>query len=350
MATRGSNLEIGLGGDIGDDLGIGVGKPFAEWLRALRREVQRIDPRADIDFLEGCNSPENAAIAAAEGMPYRQFTDLYVIGGKREGRDEDALATLRRHLDAAAATQTITALNMQVWGVRNEPSLDQICDFYHAAEAMAAPYRIGLFTETHVDRFTYDPRRLLAVHDRLMIESRGAYGLRVGADFSHYVHQLGNPTGDNWQAIRSGALRLDPFDVGNVVSTRIIQGGLVGYGHLRCAAPNDRGRDRGSIQYPLVDPAAYHRTPWQGELACGGTWDESRTRQWREFYRQTFAYQIAHPERPVARFSSEFIGWNDHCDYRIEGYSNAWQNFAAVAWAQALKRELVSTAVGAAGR
>ena len=138
--------------------------------------------------------------------------------------------------------------------------------------------------------------------------------------------------------MQSGALKMDHFDPANIVSTRIIQGGLVGYGHLRCAAPNDRPRDKGSIQYPLVDPASDPRTPWRGELACGGTWQEARTRAWKELYRQAFAYQLSHPERPVARFASEFIGWNDHCDYRIEGYGNLHQNLAVVAWAQGTKR------------
>lgn len=339
--SAGANLELGLGGDLGGDPALD-GLAWAERLRALQREIARRDPLARIDFLEGCPDPEGARIAAEHGMPFRQFTDLYVVGGKREGRDEDALETLRRNLGKAAAAGTVTALNMQVWGVRDEPSIDALCAFYHAAYALAKPYGIGVFTETHVDRFTYDPRRLLAVHERLLSESGGAYGLQVGADFSHYVHQLGNPHMDNWAAIRSGELRLDPFDAGNIVSTRLIQGGLVGYGHLRCAAPNDRPRNAGSIQYPIADPATDPYRAYAGDLACGGRWDETRTRAWKEFYRQTFAYQLAHPERPVARFSTEFIGWNDHCDYRIEGYSNLHQNLACLVWAQQVKRELLA--------
>ncbi len=162
------------------------------------------------------------------------------------------------------------------------------------------------------------------------------------------MHQLGNPTVPHAAAIASGELVIDPFNPSNIISTRIIQAGLVGYGHLRCAAPNDRPRNAGSIQYPLVDPASDPRTPWQGELACGGSWTESRTRAWKEFYRQTFAFQLSHGERSVARFSSEFIGWNDHCDYRIEGYANLHQNLCVVAWAQAQKRQLLSGASSAA--
>jgi hypothetical protein len=346
----GANLEIGIGGDLGGDLGIGEGKPWSEWVKALQKEVARRDPLARIDFIEGCPDPDGAKVAADLGMPFRQFTDLYVVGGKREGREEDALVTLERNLEKAAAAKTVTALNMQVWGIKEEPSLDALCAFYHAAYALALPYGIGLFTETHVDRFTYDPRRLLAVHERLLAESKGAYGLQVGADFSHYVHQLGNPHMDNWAEIKAGRLRIDPFDPENVVSTRIIQGGLVGYGHLRCAAPNDRPRDAGSIQYPIADPASDPYQAYAGELACGGRWDGSRTRWWKEFYRQAFAYQLAHPERAVARFSTEFIGWNDHCDYRIEKYSNLHQNLSCLVWAQGLKRELLASRSASAAR
>jgi hypothetical protein len=344
----GDNLEIGIGGDLSGDLGIGQGKPWGEWMQAVQAAAQRMDPLAKIDFIEGGADPEGAKVAADIGMPFRQFTGLYVVGGNREGMKEDALETLKRNLESAAKARTITALNMQVWGVKDEPSIDALCAFYHAAYALAKPYGIGIFTETHVDRFTYDPRRLLTVHDRLLQESKGAYGINVGADFSHYVHQLGNPHMDNWADISSGRLRLDPFDPENVVSKRIIQGGLVGYGHLRCAAPNDRPRDKGSIQYPIADPAKDPYQAYAGELACGGRWDEQRTRQWKEFYRQAFAFQIAHPERPVARFSTEFIGWNDHCDYRIEPYSNLYQNLACLVWAQALKRELLAGKTAAA--
>jgi len=339
--SPGANLEIGIGGDLSGEMGLPKGAPFARWLQGLKAEVKRLDPLATIDFMEGCGDAEQARIASEEGMPYRQFTDLYVVGGNREGRAEDALTTLKRHLETAAKVRTIESLNMQVWGIDDEPSDDALCTFYHQAEPLAQAQGIMLFTETHVDRFTYDPRRLLRIHKRLLQESANAYGLRVGADFSHYVHQLGNPTTPNWPAIRSGELVLDPFNPANIVSTGIIAAGLVGYGHLRCAAPNDRPRDHGSIQYPIRDPATDPHAAWQGELACGGTWDEERTRPWREFYRQVFAYQIAHPSRRVARFSSEFIGWNDHCDYRIEGYGNLYQNLAVVAWAQGLKRQLL---------
>jgi len=346
--SPGANLEIGVGGDLGGELGLPKGAPFGRWLQALKAEVRSLDPLGTIDFIEGIGDAEQARIASAEGMPYRQFTDLYVVGGNREGRTEDAVATLTRNLATAATMGTIESLNMQVWGVGEEPSDEALCTFYHQAEPLARAQGITLFTETHVDRFTYDPRRLLRIHKRLLAESSGAYGLRVGADFSHYVHQLGNPTTPNWAAIRSGELILDPFNPANIVTTGIIDAGLVGYGHLRCAVPNDRARDHGSIQYPLRDPASDPHQPWRGELACGGTWDEARTRPWREFYRQVFAYQLAHPQRRVARFSSEFIGWNDHCDYRIEGYGNLHQNLAVVAWAQGLKRQLLGARTSAA--
>lgn len=337
--ARGDNLEIGIGGDL-RGLDLPPEHRFPDFLAALRAAVRSVDPTATIDFLEGWAPPEVCAIAADLGCPYRQFTDLYVVGGGH-GRP-DALETLRHNLEEAAKSRTITALNMQVWGTATEPSDDALCAFYHAAYALAKPYGVGIFTETHIDRFTYDPRRLLRIHERLLRESGGAYGLRVGADFSHYVHQLGNPHGANWAAIGSGELRLDPLDPENIVSSRIIRDGLVGYGHLRCAAPNQLPRKSGSIQYPLVDPATDPRSPGtRVELRIGGAYDEARTRPWREFYRQTFAYQLSHPERPVARFSTEFIECED--EYKMDGYSNLHQNIAALCWAQRLKREIVSS-------
>ena len=82
----------------------------------------------------------------------------------------------------------------------------------------------------------------------------GRTGLRVAADFSHYLHQIGNPHFPQWPAIAAGQLNLDPLDPDNLLSRRIVEAGLVGKGHLRAAVPNDLPRDRGSIQYPIVDP------------------------------------------------------------------------------------------------
>ncbi len=343
-AARGANLEFGIGGDLrGLESAPELG--FAGYLRAIQDAARALDPLARVDFLEGCSTPENCAIALDLGMPYRQFTDFYMVGGGPG--QPDALERLRQNLDRAAASGTVTALNMQVWGTRTEPSLDRLADFYHAAYALAKPYAIGVFTETHINRFTYDPRRLLAVHDRLLADSSGAYGLQVGADFSHYVHQLGNSHGSNWDDLRSGALRMDPFDPGNIISTRIIAAGLVGYGHLRCAVPNDLAPGKGSIQYPLADPAGEPGAdPGRRQLRFHGAWDESRTAAWRELYRQAFAHQITHPERGIARFSTEFIEVED--EYRMDAYGNLHQNLSALCWAQRLKRELLATASKAA--
>jgi hypothetical protein len=338
MTTRGANLEIGIGGDL-RGLPLPKDNTFAQYLDAIRAAVRRMDPAATIDFLEGWAPPEICKVALEMGSPYRQFTDLYVVGGGRG--QPDALERLKHNLTEAGRSGTITSLNMQVWGTSTEPTIERLVEFYHQAYALAKPYGVGIFTETHIDRFTYDPRRLLAVHERLLTESRGEYGINVGADFSHYVHQLGNPHGANWTDLRSGALRMDPSDGGNVVSTRIIQAGLIGYGHLRCAAPNELPRASGSIQYPLVDPASDPDAPGkQVTLRIGGRWDEARTRPWKEFYRQTFAYQLAHPERRVARFSTEFIECED--EYKMDDYGNLHQNVAALCWAQRQKRELLA--------
>ncbi len=57
---------------------------------------------------------------------------------------------------------------MQVWGNNETPTIAALVEFYGIAEEMAGKYGIELYTETHVDRFTYDPRRLIAVHEALL--------------------------------------------------------------------------------------------------------------------------------------------------------------------------------------
>ena len=97
------------------------------------------------------------------------------------------------------------------------------------------------------------------MRDRLRETTGGCTGLRVAADFSHYLHQIGNPHFPQWPAIASGELNLDPLDPDNLISRRIVEAGLVGNGHLRAAVPNDLPRGRGSIQYPIADPRGDRR-------------------------------------------------------------------------------------------
>ena len=205
---------------------------------------------------------------------------------------------------------------------------------------MAQAQGIDLYTET-VDRFSHDPRHLLAVHDHRLKETTGGrIGLRVAADFSHYLHQIGSPHFPQWPAIAAGALNLDPLDPDNLISGRIVQAGLVGNGHLRAAVPNDLPRGRGSIQCPIADP---RRDAATADLPNGGMdrpWEAERLRHWKELYREVFAFQLARPERPVARFSAEYLGDGTPGDFRVEPYRNLFQNLAAVSFAHALIREL----------
>ena len=165
---------------------------------------------------------------------------------------------------------------------------------------MAQARGIELYTETHVDRFSHDPRRLLAVHDRLMEVTGGRTGLRVAADFSHYLHQIGNPHFPQWPAIAAGQLNLDPLDPDNLISRRIVASGLVGNGHLRAAVPNDLPRGRGSIRYPIVDPRTDAATAHLPNGGMDRPWKAARLGPWVALYRQIFAYQVAHSDRFVA--------------------------------------------------
>ncbi len=352
-------IEIGIGGDLtglqGRERGGSPHDPrkqyrivegdFKSQFDDLKQRMAAYDPEATIQFIESMppkdRAEEFAEVAAAAGMPVKQFTALYWVGGS--STEPDALVTLRANLDLAKRTGTIERLNMQVIGDNTSPTIEALVDFYCAAEEMAGAEGIEIYTETHIDRFTYDPRRLIAVHEALLDRTGGRLGLRVAADFSHYVHQLGNTHMANWPAIASGALNLDPRDPDNYVSRQIIAGGLIGYGHLRAAIPNTLPRGQGSIQYPIVDPAS---DPETADLPNGGMaapWQGDGLLPWLTWYREIFTYQIAHPERPVARFATEFIGDVAPGDYRTEPYRNLFQNLAMVSTAQRIVREIAAS-------
>jgi hypothetical protein len=353
------NIEIGIGGDLtglqGREKGGSSHDPgkqyrivegdFKGQFDDLKRRMAAYDPEAVIQFIETMppkdRAEEFAAVAAEAGIPVKQFTALYWVGGT--STEPDALVTLRANLDLAKRAGTIERLNMQVVGDNATPTIDALVGFYVAAEEMAAAEGIEIFTETHIDRFTYDPRHLIAVHEALLDRTGGRLGLRVAADFSHYVHQLGNSHMANWPAISSGELNLNPLDPDNYVSRQIIARGLIGYGHLRAAIPNNRPRGQGSIQYPIVDPASDPETidlpnggmaePWRGEVLA----------PWLTWYREIFTYQLTHRERPVARFATEFIGDVAPGEYRTEPYRNLFQNLAMVSTAQRMVREIAAS-------
>ena len=366
MTAETGAIEIGIGGDLSGLRGRGDGgaprQPgrqyrawqgdFKEQFTHLKELTASYDPDAIIQFVETAppvdRAEEFGAAAAEAGLPVRQFTAIYVVDG--DAATPDALDTLRANLDLARRVPTIEGLNMQVVGTNSHPTLKALVDFYLAAEDMAQEAGITLYTETHVDRFTYDPRRLIAVHEALLERTSGRLGLRVAADFSHYVHQLGNTHFANWEGISSGALNMNPLDPDNYISRKIIGAGLIGYGHLRMAVPNDLPRGHGSIQYPVVDPRT---DPGTADLPNGGLpepWDGERCAAWLTWYREVFTYQLSHPERPMARFSSEFIGDMGPGEYRVDPYRNLFQNIAMVSTAQRMVRELAASISATSGR
>lgn len=339
-----ANIEIGLGGHLEGLRGRAEPKTYEGDFRAqfehLGELISAYDEQSTIQFLEtrppADRVEEFAEAAASFGMPVKQFTYLYVVGGSED--HPDALESLRINLEIARRARTVDRLNMQVWGDNETPSVESLINFYLTAEAMAQDAGIELYTETHVDRFTYDPRRLVAVHEALLDRTGGRTGLRVCADLSHYVHQLGNTHFPNCEAIASGELNIDPRDPSNYVSRNIIATGLINYGHLRTAVPNDLPRGHGSIQYPVVDPKNDPRTT---HLANGGMtepWDAKKIAPWMIWYKEIFKYQIEHPGRPTARFSTEFIGDGvvngPLGEYRTGAYSNLYQNIAMIAVAR----------------
>jgi len=319
-----SAIEIGLGGELAEYWSM----PLRQRIPALRAELATIDPAAHIDFLVGLPAVDEAREAADLGTPYRMCGDLYVLPG--DHRRPPALHALRANLAQAQATGTVDTIVMQVDGDRGRPTTAELVAFYREAYALADAHGVRLDTETHIDRWTYDPRRVVEV-DRALRQELGR-GLTVCADFSHYVHQIGNTQASNWSAIAAAELVIDPNQVGDIVTTGIIAPGLVCSGHLRCAAPNDLPRGQGSIQYPLGNPDADPRqqTP-VGSLKHYGAWRAERTQAWQTMYQRTFAAHLATRGAPVARFASEFICVED--EYRMDAYRNVYQNLVAVAWA-----------------
>lgn len=207
-ATARGRIEIGVCSDMGGTALAGVDglaelrsviepRRFREvahrFFGHLARLMEEHDADAPIQFVEivppEARAEEFAEIAAEHGMPLKQFTRLCVLGGGDE--NPDAFEALSGYLTLAKRAGTVDRLNIQVLGDSTTPSLDALCGFYLRAEEMAQAQGIGLYTETHVDRFSHDPRRLLAVHDRLRETTGGRTGLRVAADFSHYLGQAG---------------------------------------------------------------------------------------------------------------------------------------------------------------
>jgi hypothetical protein len=308
-------IEIGIGGDLSGLRGRQNGRSYDGDFQAqfahLKELLAAYDPAARIQFIESPPpvdlAEEFGEAAAAAGMPVRQFTSLYVIGGNES--QPDALDALRANLALAKRTGTVERLNMQVWGTATIPAVRTLVDFYLAAEELAQAAGIELFTETHIDRFTYDPRRLVAVHEALLDRTGGRLGLRVAADLSHYVHQIGNPHFANWPSISSGALNINPLDLDNAVSRHIIGMGLVGYGHLRMAVPNQLPPNHGSIQYPVADPAL---DPATAHLTYGGLsrpWEAERMQFWLRWYRQIFLFQniamVSFAQRMIRQLQQE---------------------------------------------
>ena len=50
---------------------------------------------------------------------------------------------------------------------------------------------------------------------------------------------------------------------------------------------------------------------------------------------------LRHPNRPVARFASEFIGDAGVGDYRVDTYQNVFQNIAAATMAQRMIQKII---------
>lgn len=331
----GHNLLIGLGGHLEQDTTL----PFKTRLELLNEELASIDPDAQIEFLDGVPASEADAVTAVDmGMPYLTFLDLFVIGGSDTW--PDALTSMYNCMEKAKRFGSYIRLDMQINGDSNNPTIAQLVDFFRRSWDMADPLGIELCVETHIDRVSYDPRHLMRIHEALLDATKGERGLNISADFSHYVHQVGNTHGILWDDLKLGSLNLDPFDPENFVSRVLIPSGLIKMGHLRMATPNDLDRTQGSIQYPLLDPALDPTPTGYEGLWHYGAFDEARTEPWKAWYRELFRAVLKSDDPTPITFNTEFIRYDG--DYAQEPYRNQYQNLAMVAWAQRTKREILA--------
>jgi hypothetical protein len=331
----GHNLLIGLGGHLEQDTNL----PFSERLDRLKAELHGIDPDASIDFLDGVPARDGDSVTALDhGMPYLTFLDLFIVGGSETW--PDALTSMYNCMEKAKKVGSYIRLDMQINGDSHEPSISQLVDFFRRAWDMTDPMGIDICVETHIDRVSYDPRHVMRIHEALLDATKGERGLLISADFSHYIHQVGNTHGLHWQDISSGALNLDPFDPENYVSKVLIPSGLIKMGHLRMAVPNNLDRTQGSIQYPIIDPAKDPTPTGYDGLWHYGAFDESRTEPWKAWYRELFRAILSSDDPTPITFNTEFIRYDG--DYAQEPYRNQYQNLAMVAWAQRTKREILA--------
>jgi hypothetical protein len=321
------DIEIGLGGDLYLP---NKNESFRKIVTRSARDLHQLDSNLSFDYVEGIpESADDGKWAEDQGFPFRVFTALYVIDQTPDY--PQALDELKKNLELCAQVPTIKNLNMQVMGDSSVPNLDQLTSFYQEATRLASAQGVTLSTETHIDRFTHDPSRMMEVHDHLMTNSHGELGLNIWADFSHYVHQFGHPEFLNSHPARDARYPVgrDGFDA---LLHDIMNSGLIVGGHMRCATPNALNRVQGSIQYPISAPSGDPYADASDDLQSYGIWQEEKTRVWKDLYRKLFKTLKEKKESGTAMFASEFIVHER--DYKIDDYSNYWQNLQVIAWAK----------------
>jgi len=170
-----------------------------------------------------------------------------------------------------------------------------------------------------------------------MVERRGV-PYRMTMDHSHVIFKIDNPEEQEVLNIRpdveSGALKLSPFEEGNVID-QWITGGYVWHCHARAAVPNnpkniwathpDGSFGRG-IQVPFIqpEPGEYH-----------SEWNEENLEPWKEAIRRLMRYHAVHDDSPLGQISTEFIPGVDYGmgnKYSIFEHSSACAKWLKETW------------------
>jgi hypothetical protein len=239
-------------------------------------------------------------------LPVRSGSYYYVLG-----RDEPLLEWhLRVAKQLGSVVQNIQIMTHDIEG--RFISDQQIADVYLWAASLGDKLGVTPCLEIHVNMWSENFARVSRVGK--LVEDRGVK-FNITLDHSHVIFKMDNPPEQEVQGLRAeidaGAIELDPFKPGHVISTWIDKN-YVRHAHARAAVPAnpinlwakhpDGSYGRG-IQYPFVRPC-------DGEWHS--PWDAERLQPWKEVIRQLFRFHGTHAESCFGQITTEFIPFPDY--------------------------------------
>ncbi|MFT5507423.1 MAG: hypothetical protein ACI89J_000487 [Hyphomicrobiaceae bacterium] len=263
-------------------------------------------------------------------IPVRAGGWFYALGGD-EALLEKNLATAQR-LGSLVHNIQIKLLHSEGHVVTD----DELVAAYLRCAELGDKYGCTPCFEVHVNMWSEDFPRV--EHIGRMVEDRGAE-FKITLDHSHVIFKMDNPAEqqifDTDKKIASGALILDPFQPGNVIS-RWVEAGWVRHCHARAAIPNNPKNVTGrhpdgsigrGIQYPFKKPA-------DGEYHAD--WSEAALEPWKEGIRLLLRYRARDSQCRLGQISTEFIpnpDYGEGCKYSLFEQAIACVTWMRAEWA-----------------